>query len=86
MWSIEKETKVLVVGLGRSGIAALRFLSKMGVDVTGTDMKSLDDLALQFGEFGGKLNNDINGSNKPMSPKNKMGRHLVAALLNLRKE
>lgn len=49
MWSIEKETKVLVVGLGRSGVAALRFLSKMDVDVRGTDMKPLDALVPLLG-------------------------------------
>lgn len=43
--------KVLVVGLARSGRAASRFLSKMGAEVTGTDLKTEDELGTGIEEL-----------------------------------
>ena len=40
-----RETKVLVMGLGRSGQAALRLCARSGARVTGTDRRSADQLA-----------------------------------------
>lgn len=41
-------TKALVVGLGRSGIAAVKLLHKLGAEVTATDSASLERLDKQF--------------------------------------
>ncbi len=40
-----RETKVTVVGLGRSGLGAANLLAGMGADVTVTDMQSYDKLS-----------------------------------------
>ena len=40
-----RETKVTVVGLGRSGLGAANLLAGMGADVTITDMQSYDKLS-----------------------------------------
>lgn len=43
--------KVLIVGMARSGQAAARFLAKQGALVTGTDLKSEDQLGCEFPEL-----------------------------------
>jgi UDP-N-acetylmuramoylalanine--D-glutamate ligase len=45
---IGSETQALVVGLGRSGIAAVKLLHKMGAEVRVTDSAALDKLDPQF--------------------------------------
>ncbi|MGB9791744.1 MAG: UDP-N-acetylmuramoyl-L-alanine--D-glutamate ligase [Thermacetogeniaceae bacterium] len=43
--------KVLVVGLARSGLAAARFLARMGAEVTGTDIKGEEELGAGIEEL-----------------------------------
>ena len=45
---IDPATKALVVGLGRSGIAAVKLLRKLGAEVWATDSASIDKLDKQF--------------------------------------
>jgi UDP-N-acetylmuramoylalanine--D-glutamate ligase len=53
-----KDKKVLVVGLGRSGVAAAKFLVREGASVTVTDTKSEADLAKEIAQ----LNSAVGGA------------------------
>src|SRR6476469_5741274 len=44
MVKVKKGMKALVVGLGRSGVAAIKLLSKKGIKVTATDELNKSDL------------------------------------------
>src|SRR3972149_10475841 len=53
-----KDKNILVVGLGKSGISAAKFLIKKGAKVTATDLKSYEELkgsVTQLEEMGAKL-------------------------------
>ena len=47
--------KVVVVGLGASGMSALRLCQRQGAEVIGTDLRSREDLPGQVKEFSGEL-------------------------------
>ena len=50
-----KGTRITVVGLARSGVAAARALDALGAIVTVTDKKPLDQLATQVKALGGRI-------------------------------
>ncbi len=61
-----REKKVLVVGMARSGQAAARFLANLGAEVTGTDLKTEEELGNGFQELKKLPINFVLGEHPPI--------------------
>lgn len=57
-----KNKKILVVGLGRSGLAAAKYLSGLGADVTVNDRRSERELSAEVGSLLDSLRADSKGA------------------------
>ncbi|MDO5708142.1 MAG: UDP-N-acetylmuramoyl-L-alanine--D-glutamate ligase [Andreesenia angusta] len=58
-----KGKRVLVTGLGISGIAAVKALAKLGAEIVVTDMKTEDELKKEYEEIKGYLSDSFLGTN-----------------------